>query len=82
MALFIDVARGNPAVAERRAWLEPFWAADGFDAYIARGLLAEHALWHGDTEHRAGRGPGHDRRTTTSRRGASRRPSSGRPRSP
>jgi DNA-binding CsgD family transcriptional regulator len=48
MALFLDVARGSPAVAERRAWLEPFWPADGFGAYIARGLLAEHALWRGD----------------------------------
>jgi DNA-binding CsgD family transcriptional regulator len=47
MALFIDVARGNPAVAERRTWLEPFWD-DAFVAYIARGLLAEHALWRGD----------------------------------
>ncbi|HEX4831192.1 MAG TPA: AAA family ATPase [Trebonia sp.] len=47
MALFIDVARGNPAVADRRAWLEPFWS-DGFVAYIGRGLLAEHALWQGD----------------------------------
>jgi DNA-binding NarL/FixJ family response regulator len=50
MALFIDVARGNPAVAERRAWIEPFWSAYGFDGYIARGLLAEHALWQGDTD--------------------------------
>jgi len=50
MALFIDVARGNPAVAERRAWIEPFWGAYGFDGFIARGLLAEHALWQGDTE--------------------------------
>ena len=49
MALFLDVARGSPAVAERRAWLEPFWPADSFGAYIARGLLAEHALWRGDT---------------------------------
>jgi len=48
MALFLDVARGRPAVAERRAWLEPFWAADSFAAYIARGLLAEHALWRAD----------------------------------
>ena len=48
MALFLDVARGSPAVAERRAWLEPFWAADAFTAYIGRGLLAEHALWRGD----------------------------------
>ena len=50
MALFIDVARGNPAVAERRAWIEPFWLAHGFDEFTARGLLAEHALWQGDTE--------------------------------
>ncbi len=49
MALFIDVARGNPAVGERRIWLEPFWD-DVFVAYIARGILAEHALWQGDCE--------------------------------
>ncbi len=48
MALFIDVARGNPAVEERRTWLEPFWG-DGFVGYVARGLLAERALWGGDT---------------------------------
>jgi DNA-binding CsgD family transcriptional regulator len=54
MALFIDVARGNPAVAERRAWIEPFWSAYGFDSFIARGLLAEHALWRGDTEEALG----------------------------
>ena len=50
MALFIDVARGNPAVSERRIWLEPFWD-DVFVAYIARGILAEHALWQGDCEY-------------------------------
>jgi DNA-binding CsgD family transcriptional regulator len=50
MALFIDVARGNPTVAERRAWIEPFWTAHGFDGFIARSLLAEHALWQGDAE--------------------------------
>ena len=49
MALFIDVARGNAAADERRTWLEPFWD-NVFVAYIARGLLAEHALWRGDTE--------------------------------
>jgi DNA-binding CsgD family transcriptional regulator len=49
MALFIDVARGNPIVDERIAWLEPFYASQGFEAYIARGLFAEHALWQGDT---------------------------------
>ncbi len=49
MALFIDVARGNPAVEERRTWLEPFWN-DGFVGYVARSLLAEQALWRGDTD--------------------------------
>ncbi len=49
MALFLDVARDNPAAEERRTWLEPFWA-DGFVGYLARGLLAERALWRGDTE--------------------------------
>jgi DNA-binding CsgD family transcriptional regulator len=48
MALFIDVARGNATVAERRPWLEPFWPADRFSEYLGRGLLAEHALWQGD----------------------------------
>jgi DNA-binding NarL/FixJ family response regulator len=50
MALFIDVARDNPAVAERRAWIEPFWLTHGFDGFTARGVLAEHALWRGDTD--------------------------------
>ena len=50
MALFIDVARGNPAVEERRAWIEPFWSVRGWDSFIAHGLLAEHALWQGETE--------------------------------
>ena len=49
MALFIDVARGRAVAAERRVWLEPMWQADRFCAYIARGLLAERALWQGDT---------------------------------
>ena len=48
MALFIDVARGNATAAERRTWLEPFWD-DMMVAYIGRGLLAEQALWDGDT---------------------------------
>jgi len=47
MALFIDVARGNPIVAERRYWLQPY-QDDDFCAYISRGLLAEHDLWRGD----------------------------------
>ena len=50
MALFVTVARGRKrSVAERRAWLEPMFAQDRFAEYIARGLLAEHALWQGDT---------------------------------
>jgi DNA-binding NarL/FixJ family response regulator/tetratricopeptide (TPR) repeat protein len=49
MALFVDVGRGNPVADERRTWLEPFWD-DVFVAYIARGLLAERALWRGDTD--------------------------------
>jgi DNA-binding NarL/FixJ family response regulator len=50
MALFIDVARGNAAAQERLDWIEPFWSVHGFDPYIARGLLAEQALWQGDTK--------------------------------
>jgi DNA-binding CsgD family transcriptional regulator len=50
MALFVDVARGNPAVSERRTWLEAFWDDDVLVAYIARGILAEHALWQGDCQ--------------------------------
>ncbi len=49
MALFIDVARGRPVAAERRVWLEPLWSQDRFCAYVARALLAERALWQGDT---------------------------------
>jgi DNA-binding NarL/FixJ family response regulator len=48
MALFIDVARGNDTVEDRVTWLEPFWPAESFSEYLARGLLAEHALWQGD----------------------------------
>ncbi len=50
MALFMDVARGSPEVEERRIWMEPFWRTDSFGEYIARGLLAEHALWQGDAD--------------------------------
>ncbi|NUW41215.1 helix-turn-helix transcriptional regulator [Nonomuraea rhodomycinica] len=46
-ALFLEVARGLPAVESRLGWLRPFWS-DGLVAYIARGLAAEHALWQGD----------------------------------
>ncbi|POM23371.1 Transcriptional regulatory protein LiaR [Actinomadura rubteroloni] len=49
-ALFLDVARGTPAVAERLARLEPIWEHDWLIAYISRGLAAEHALWNGDPE--------------------------------
>jgi DNA-binding CsgD family transcriptional regulator len=48
MALFVEVARDSPAVADRLTWLEPFFGRDRFAEYIARGLLAEHAAWHGD----------------------------------
>jgi DNA-binding CsgD family transcriptional regulator len=48
-ALFIDVGRGNPVADERRTWLEPYWD-DMFAGYIGRGLLAERALWNGDTD--------------------------------
>jgi DNA-binding CsgD family transcriptional regulator len=50
MALFLDVARDVPAVADRRTWLQPFFAKDRFTEYIGRGLLAEHALWQGDLD--------------------------------
>ncbi|MBV9792595.1 MAG: AAA family ATPase [Actinobacteria bacterium] len=50
MALFIDVARGNAVVAERRVWLEPLWDQDKLCAYMARAMLAEQALWQGDTD--------------------------------
>ncbi len=46
-ALFIEVARGLPAVESRLSWLRPFWN-DSLVAYISRGLAAEHALWRGD----------------------------------
>jgi DNA-binding CsgD family transcriptional regulator/tetratricopeptide (TPR) repeat protein len=49
MALFIDVARGDPVVPERLYWLAPYWE-DTFCAYISRGLLAEYKLWRGDAE--------------------------------
>ncbi|HEU5419588.1 MAG TPA: AAA family ATPase [Streptosporangiaceae bacterium] len=50
MALFVAVGRGSDAVEARRAWLAPWIACDNFVAYIARGLLAEHAYWQGDLE--------------------------------
>jgi DNA-binding NarL/FixJ family response regulator len=51
MALFIDVARGHDAaITERLRWLEPLWPTAPFAEYTARGLLAEHALWRGDSD--------------------------------
>ncbi|MGN9837036.1 ATP-binding protein [Nonomuraea sp. H19] len=46
-ALFIEVARGLPAVEGRLGWLRPFWS-DELASYMSRGLAAEHALWQGD----------------------------------
>lgn len=48
-ALFIEVARGLPAVQSRLDWVRPFWS-DPLVAYMSRGLAAEHALWNGDPE--------------------------------
>ncbi|HEY0937814.1 MAG TPA: AAA family ATPase [Trebonia sp.] len=49
MALFVDVAKGDPAARERATWLEPFFT-DSFVTYVARSSLAEEALWRGDTD--------------------------------
>jgi DNA-binding NarL/FixJ family response regulator len=49
MALFVTVARGLPSVEDRRRWLEPMFRRDSFVEYITRALLAEQALWRGDT---------------------------------
>ncbi|MEV6154874.1 AAA family ATPase [Nonomuraea sp. NPDC052129] len=46
-ALFVEVARGLPAVEARLNWLRPFWS-DILVAYMSRGMAAEHALWCGD----------------------------------
>jgi DNA-binding NarL/FixJ family response regulator len=50
MALFIDVARGSPRVAERKTWLKPYLAEDGLAEFIANGLFAEDAYWAGDLD--------------------------------
>jgi DNA-binding CsgD family transcriptional regulator len=51
MALFIDVGRGNEkTIRDRLAWLQRIRATDLFAQHLSRGLLAEHALWQGDTE--------------------------------
>ncbi|MEU4835206.1 AAA family ATPase [Streptosporangium sp. NPDC023615] len=49
-ALFVEVARGLPVVEERLSWLEPFWPDEPLVNAMARGLAAEHALWHGEAE--------------------------------
>ncbi len=46
-ALFVEVARGLPAVEARLNWLRPFWS-DLLVAYMSRGVAAEHALWQGE----------------------------------
>ncbi|MEU7738933.1 AAA family ATPase [Nonomuraea sp. NPDC049158] len=46
-ALFVEVARGLPAVEGRLNWLRPFWS-DLLVAYMSRGMAAEHALWCGE----------------------------------
>ncbi|GGS80112.1 LuxR family transcriptional regulator [Planobispora rosea] len=48
-ALFVEVARGLPAVEERLSWMAPFHS-DAFVSYMGHGLAAEHALWRGDPE--------------------------------
>jgi DNA-binding NarL/FixJ family response regulator len=50
MALFIDVARGSPRVAERKTWLKPYMAEDWLAEYIAGGLFAEDSYWAGDLD--------------------------------
>jgi DNA-binding NarL/FixJ family response regulator len=49
-ALFIEVARDAETAGERLSWLEPLWSEDELVTYIARGLAAERALWHGDED--------------------------------
>ncbi|PZG28420.1 helix-turn-helix transcriptional regulator, partial [Spongiactinospora gelatinilytica] len=48
-ALFVEVARGQPAAEERLSWLRKFQCLP-LIAYMSRGLEAEHALWRGDPE--------------------------------
>jgi DNA-binding NarL/FixJ family response regulator len=79
MALFIDVARGNPAVAERIAWLEPFWPGQGFEVYIGRGLLGEHYLWQGNAGRALGEAEATLRSIDADRDGAEPTPSGIRP---
>jgi DNA-binding CsgD family transcriptional regulator len=46
-ALFVEVGRGRAVADERLRWLEPFWP-DELVTYMARGLMAEQALWRRD----------------------------------
>ncbi|GAA4202158.1 helix-turn-helix transcriptional regulator [Microbispora amethystogenes] len=46
-ALFVEVGRGRAGADERLRWLSRFWP-DDLVSYMARGMAAEHALWHGD----------------------------------
>ncbi|GLW20306.1 LuxR family transcriptional regulator [Microbispora amethystogenes] len=48
-ALFVEVGRGRAGAEERLRWLSRFWS-DELVSYMARGMAAEHALWHGDPE--------------------------------
>ena len=82
MALFIDVARGNPAVAERRAWIEPFLAGPRVRrVHRARAVRRARPV---AGRHRAGPGPGAggDRRRLRAAVGLPPVRPSGRPRSP
>ncbi|GAA0949083.1 helix-turn-helix transcriptional regulator [Nonomuraea longicatena] len=46
-ALFIEVARGLPAVESRLDWLRPFWSSE-LVSYMSRGMAAEDALMKGE----------------------------------
>ncbi len=46
-ALFVEVGRGRAVAEERYERLAPF-LGDTLVTYMARGLMAEHALWRGD----------------------------------
>jgi DNA-binding CsgD family transcriptional regulator len=49
-ALFVEVARGLPAVEQRLAGVRGFWDASTLVSYMSRGLAADHALWRGEPE--------------------------------
>ena len=61
MALFIDVARGSPAVADRRTWLEPYLADGPVDRVhrpgpVRRGRATGPVTWQGAVAQAAGDG--------------------------